>query len=312
MGGATVGGGNIFQPNGGGDQAGRHTSLTSSPTSVSTRLGVRPRSWVPCISVGARYNTTLPADATCAAGGPNTNLCGYPERRVGLGGRRRHDPEDALGSQGHPLRSDRLTPKARAGTLPSPTATAACIVTKASPSAPSTTPCSPAAMRQTAGVGNTLELTKTWGGTLAFEHYWTPTLRTSWGRRLPRSRVHRRCEADCSSTAALRPAPETACALANNGPAAANARCADADCRCGALPSRTMWNPVQNPRCGSRSGLHPRPTRPSAVTADTCNAEPGWVRPVGRYATPSTTTRTGLPRSACSATSGHEPRPAVI
>jgi hypothetical protein len=34
-------------------------------------------------NVGARYNATLPADATCATGGANTNLCGYPSNEWG-------------------------------------------------------------------------------------------------------------------------------------------------------------------------------------------------------------------------------------
>ena len=282
---------------------------TSSPTCVSTRLGVLPRSWVPCMtSVRA---TTPPAHgvrAAAAGGGANTTSLRLSGRRVGLGRRCRHDPEDAVGCQGHPLRSDRVCRRCehvRCFHLQQP---CACIVTTASRIG-AFTRCRVRQRRrlQTAGVGNSLELTKTWGGTLAFEHYWTPSLRTSWVAGYLEVEYYGQREGAAGQPRCRRCALATGVTL----PDQRQQCCQRLTGRCGALPRG---------RCGTRLqnldvGLEVAYTKVNTAfggAGDIADRQPRQLRPVGWPATTSTTTRTGLPPSACSATSGHEPRLAVI
>ena len=87
--------------------------------------------------------------------------------------------------------------------------------------------------------------------------------------------------------------------------------CATRDWSMWRLASRTMWNPVENLDVGSRSCLHAG-RHGVQWQRRLVSANQGGSGLSAAVPTPSTTTRTGLPRSACSATSGREPRLAVI
>jgi len=244
MGGASVGGGNIFQPNGGGDQQGGHIPDLVANLRVDQAWG-SAQIMGALHNVGARYNTIgANNNVGCSAGGANTNLCGYPSNEwgwavgAGMTLKMPWDAKDTLSGQiayaegasryvafTYNNRSLHRDEGVSIGAFND--------AVFASGNA------------QTAGVGNTLELTKTWGGTLAFEHYWTPTLRTSWVAGYleveysdaAKQLLVNRGSASCAGNGV---------ALTNNGAAAANARCADADWSMWRLASRTMWNPVQN------------------------------------------------------------------
>ncbi len=237
MGGGTVGGGNLFLPNGGGDQAGAKMPDLVANLRVDQAWG-SAQIMGALHQVGARYNTTLPADATCAGGGGNTNLCGYPDDKwgwavgAGMTLKMPWDPKDTLSGQiafaegaskyvafTYNNRSLHRDDGVSIGAFND--------AVFASGNA------------ATAGVGNSLELTKTWGGTLAFEHYWTPSLRTSW--------VAGYLEVEYSDNAKQLLVNRGAGACAGNGITLANnAQCSNPDWSMWRLASRTMWNPVQN------------------------------------------------------------------
>ena len=64
--------------------------------------------------VGARYNTNNAGAAAVLRRTTTPSTAVILDDEVGLGGWCRHDPEDAVGCQGHPVRSDRVMPKVRA------------------------------------------------------------------------------------------------------------------------------------------------------------------------------------------------------
>jgi hypothetical protein len=229
-------GGNLFLGNGGNDQQGMHIPDLVANLRVDQAWG-SAQIMGALHNVGARYNTTLPADGTCAGGGANTNLCGYPENEwgwavgAGMTLKMPWDPKDTLSGQiayaEGASKYVAFTYNNRALHRDDGVSIGAFNdAVFASGNA------------QTAGVGNTLELTKTWGGTIAFEHYWTPSLRTSW--------VAGYLEVEYSDNAKqLLVNKGTGCA--GNGITVTNInQCANPDWSMWRLASRTMWNPVQN------------------------------------------------------------------
>lgn len=237
LGGATVGGGNLFLSNGGGDTQGMHIPDLVANLRVDQAWG-SAQIMGALHNVGARYNATTVTAPACAGGAANTNLCGYPENEWGWAvgaGMTLKMPWDAKDTLSGQIAFAEGASKYVAFTYGNRglhrddgvSIGAFQDAVFASGGA------------QTAGVGNTLELTKTWGGTIAFEHYWTPSLRTSW--------VAGYLEVEYSNNAKQLLVNSGAGTCAGNGiTLRTNQQCADADWSMWRLASRTMWNPVQN------------------------------------------------------------------